>query len=333
MSTVILHIGTHKTATTTIQNTFAANRDLLARQGLDYPRIGKVAGHHGLVTRWHALPEVFALPDGAERGWERVGALARTGRVVFLSSEEFSRGLPEPRVDFGEIRHYLSRFDRVRVICTLRDQLSYLQSIYLELAKNAAPPPWSRFLAKSLETGFGAGLFLDFAALDHHLRAHFARTEIGYLDFASASAEPGGMIGAMLRASGIALDPGALRPVEGGCSNVSPEPLAAWAAHQVSSPAAAGPELLRLAAEAVREEARGVPTTLYTRAEEARVLSRFAAANARFSERIAQTTPGFCITARSAHGLRLTREDLGPGFWLRLARRIHMAASRSLETA
>ena len=188
MARVILHIGTHKTATTTIQNTFAANRALLARHGLVYPELGRVTGHHGLVMQWLPLPTVFDLPGGAAAGWARVAALARETGTVFLSSEEFSRGQPLPRVDLADLRRRLAPFDQVDVLCTLRDQLSYLQSIYLEVSKKHVPPPWPTFLANSLASGFGAGLFLDFNALDDFLQGAFARAEIHYLDFASSPA-------------------------------------------------------------------------------------------------------------------------------------------------
>jgi hypothetical protein len=332
MSKIILHIGTHKTATTTIQNTFAANRAVLARHGLDYPELGRVPGHHGLVMKWLYLPEVYALTGGPEAAWARIGAMARAGRTVFLSSEEFSRGLPQPRVDFRELRRYLEPFAELQVVCTLRDQLSYLQSIYLEVSKKAVPPPWANFLAGALASGFGAGLFLDFGALDDHLRTGFARDEIRYVDFTAARSAPGGVLSAFLELAGTGLRPEALRPVDGGQANVSPDPLAAWAANQIALPQPASAKLLRLVEGALAEErGEGMRTTLYTRAEEARVLAHFAPLNARFSERIAAHTPGFCVTAPACAGRKLYREDLGPGFWLRIARRLHADKTRRVR--
>ncbi|MBI1217023.1 MAG: hypothetical protein GC186_00625 [Rhodobacteraceae bacterium] len=324
MARVILHIGTHKTATTTIQNTFAANRALLARHGVIYPDLGRVAGHHGLVMQWLPLPSVYELPGGAAAGWARVGALARKSGVVFLSSEEFSRGQPLPRVDLRELRRHLAPFDRIEVLCTLRDQLSYLQSIYLEVSKKHVPPPWPTFLANSLASGFGAGLFLDFNALDDFLRGAFARDEIKYLDFASSQARPGGILGEVLRQAGTQLTPGDLTAVDNGAANVSPDPLAAWAANQIAAPYPAPPDLVSLASATPREELeQGVRTTIYTRAEEARLLGHFAPLNARFVERITQTAPDFRLTMPSPPRKRLYRDDVGPAFWIRMARRLH----------
>lgn len=324
MAKVILHIGTHKTATTTIQNTFAGNRALLARHGLDYPDLGRISGHHGLVMKWLYLPEVFAIAGGPEAAWTRIAAMAREGRTVFLSSEEFSRGLPLPRIDLAELRRYLAPFAEIQVVCTLRDQLSFLQSVYLEVSKKSAPPPWANFFANSLASGFGAGLFLDYSALDDHLRSAFARDEIRYVDFTAARAAPGGMLGTFLALAGTGLAPEALKPVDGGKANVSPDPLAVWAANQIAAPYPAGETLIALAAAALAEElAPDQRSTIYTRAEEMRLLAHFAPLNARFTERIAASQPGFALTAPPAAGRRLYRDEIGPGFWLRIARRLH----------
>lgn len=324
MARVILHIGTHKTATTTIQNTFAANRALLARHGVIYPDLGRAAGQHGLVMHWLPLPTVFALPGGAAAGWARVAALAREGGTVFLSSEEFSRGQPLPRVDLAELRRLLAGFEGVEVLCTLRDQLSYLQSIYLEVSKKHVPPPWPVFLGNSLASGFGAGLFLDFNMLDDFLRSEFARDEIRYLDFASSQIAPGGILGQVLRAAGTTLTPADLRAVDNGAANVSPDPLAAWAANQIAAPYPALPDLVALASATLREELEeDVRTTVYTRAEEGRLLAHFTPLNARFVDRVAEADPDFRLTMPPPARKRMYREDVGPAFWVRMARRLH----------
>lgn len=328
MARLVLHIGTHKTATTTLQDTFAANRALLAREGLIYPKIGQATGHHGLVMEWLALPPVYALPGGPAAAWGRIAALARGPGVVFLSSEEFSRGQPLPRVDFRALRQRLAGFEGVTVLCTLRDQLSYLQSIYLEVSKKQVPQPWSVFLAEALTTGYAAGLFLDFAALDGFLRTAFAPDEIRYLDFATARGAPGGILGAALQAAGCDLPAAALRQVEDGAANVSPDPLAAWAANQIAAPYPVSEALLALTTAALRADLDpAVRTTLYTRAEEVRLLQYVAPLNARFAESLAARQPGFRITMAPPPPRRMFREDVQPGFWLRVARRLHADAA------
>ena len=90
MAKVILHIGTHKTATTTIQDTFHANTDLLAAHGVIYPRYNRITGHHGLVHDWGSLPDVYRLPGGSRATLTRlVNEYAHRDVTVVLSSEEW----------------------------------------------------------------------------------------------------------------------------------------------------------------------------------------------------------------------------------------------------
>jgi hypothetical protein len=328
MAKVVLHIGTHKTATTTIQNTFHANRGLLARHGLKYPDIGRTQGHHGLVMKWITLPDIFAIHGGPDAAWARIAGLAaKDDATVFISSEEFSRGHPKPRVNFREVRKLLSGFDQIEVICTLRDQVSYLQSIYLEVSKRQAPAPWATFLTNALASDFATGLFLDCNRLNDHLLDAFAPSEIRYIDFATATAREGGIVRHFLDLLKIDLGKDRLCTVNEGAANVSPAPLASWAASQIAAPYPASTGLVAMADAALREElGETIKTTLYTRAEEMRVLTRYAPLNARFVETISPSNPGFAITAKATRQAKVYREDISQKFWLRVARRLHTAA-------
>jgi hypothetical protein len=124
--------------------------------------------------------------------------------------------------------------------------------------------------------------------------------------------------------AGTNLTPGDLRAVDNGAANVSPDPLAAWAANQIASPYPAPPDLVAMAEATLREDlADGTRTTVYTRAEEGRLLAHFAPLNARFVDRVAERDPGFRLTMTTPPRKRLYREDVGPAFWVRMARRLH----------
>ena len=58
MSEILIHAGTHKTGTTTIQDTLRHNRARLKAARLVYPAIGRAAGHHLLAAEWlsHLAP-------------------------------------------------------------------------------------------------------------------------------------------------------------------------------------------------------------------------------------------------------------------------------------
>ena len=105
MSKLVLHIGMHKTASTSIQDTFANNRAYLNSHGLVFPKLGQ--GHHGLVTDWIKLPDHFTLTAPAENHWRHIAKTqGSTGNTVFLSTEELSRGGIGSRVDFTAIKNW-----------------------------------------------------------------------------------------------------------------------------------------------------------------------------------------------------------------------------------
>lgn len=331
MARLILHVGTHKTATTTVQKSFAANRKLLARNGLVYPEIGRVAGHHGLVTDWVNLPPVFHLPEGSIAAWKKlVCQTAKGDHTVFLSSEEFSRGHPRSRVDLKAIRAELGAYDEIKVICTLRDQVSFLQSIYLEISKKNAPPFWGAFLSNAIKNGYGAGLFLDYCALDDHLRSAFAEDEIHYVDYAAA-AQSKGILARMLALTGSDLDADTLTTTpENGQANVSPDPLSAWVASMIARPKVAGNELVKLVQKTLEKDlGESRKSTLYVRSEIDRLRKLVDPWNDALHERLATRQPDFRLTHAQLPDETAYRNDLKTSFWVNLTQSLYNGCVRN----
>lgn len=325
MARAVLHVGTHKTATTTLQDTFFANRARLARHGVIYPVLGATRGHHGLASRWIRMPAPYGLDDPAAAWAGLARAHAGSDATVFLSSEEFSRARPA-RVDMAELRDALSGFEEVAVICTLRNQAGYIQSVYQQISKDRAPPPFERFLAQAMESRLADGLWLNYGALHAHLLTGFAPEEITYLSYEAAVAAPGGILGRFLELLGVPMAPGDLEPYGIGASNVSPEPLAQLAANVVAAPGRADPGLVALAGAALaRILAPGQRSTLYTRAEARQVARRFAPANRAFEAELRARQPEFALAPLDLAGERLWRGELTPAFWASLARALHRA--------
>lgn len=322
MAKVILHIGTHKTATTTLQDMFALNADLLAQHGVIYPRLGKAAGHHGLVMDWNQLPKIYELPGGSMASLRRIADEHAAGEAtVFLSSEEFSRGRQGARVDFAAVREALAGFDRIEVICVLREQWQFLQSIYLEVSKTRIPPRPPQFVAAMLQDDMAQGLWTDYNQLYDHLLTSFAPEEITFFDYAACCRAEGGILGHFLAYLGLPLRVEALEKVNDGRSNASSPALPTWAANIVSEPHLAPAWLIAAATGAFGaqfgDKARGV---LWTRDEIAMLQAYATERNGRLAGRLAPVQPGFALQNRMPEPGDIHREDLRADFWMRCTR-------------
>ena len=328
LARAVLHIGTHKTATTTLQDTFAANADLLARHGLIYPRLGPATGHHGLAADWNPVLAPYALPGGSQAQLAQLAAAYGGGTdTLLLSSEEFSRGREGGRVDFRALRAALAGFDRIEILCLLRPQWAFLQSVYLEVSKTRAPGLPGQMLDGVLEHGMASGLWADYSRLYDHLRQAFAPDEITFLDYGRCAIAPGGVVGAVLAHLGVALDPTVLMPVNGGRSNVSPPPLAVLAANRISPSETAPNWLVGAAAGALAVQyGEGRENCLWTRGQLRKLQAYAGAANARLAERLAVRNAaegagivdGLSAAAPAAGTVH--PEDLDGNFWRRCNR-------------
>ena len=144
----IVHAGSHKTGTTSLQNVLATCRGELARAGVSYPAYGRKARNHNALAHRLAtcaedeLPalrrQLKAVPDG-------MGARPDGAATLLLSAEEFSTriGNADPWVGFDDgaywehRRRYLSRLRgvlpeeaRIDVFLCLRDHESYAHALY-----------------------------------------------------------------------------------------------------------------------------------------------------------------------------------------------------------
>lgn len=124
---LILHIGTHKTATTTIQNALAAARNRMAEQGIwfahtdrePFPRLNKHCSTYRAVMSTDAAFDMeFSI---FERELEDSGC-----ETLLLSEEGFSEAHYDNFAKFGRLTE---RFD-LSVICLLRRQDQFLESVW-----------------------------------------------------------------------------------------------------------------------------------------------------------------------------------------------------------
>ena len=131
-----VHLGLHKTGTSTIQNWMNGHRDALGAAGCLVPAAGMSDGaHHGLAYELLGHPKV---EPGRSALADLRAEIARSGAAdVLISSEEFER-LAAGEVD--ALRRAVGIAD-IRPILYLRRQDAYLVSDYGQQVKMGASLP------------------------------------------------------------------------------------------------------------------------------------------------------------------------------------------------
>ncbi|MBN2048086.1 MAG: hypothetical protein JW750_09605 [Anaerolineaceae bacterium] len=193
--TIYLHIGTHKTATTTIQAGCVENRAALREAGWHYPETGMyLYGQHNIAWEfardrkqaWNHVTEWVAFrPD-----WGGIAQLQEEVRQtgapnVIVSSEDFD-GLEPDRImglrqAFGD--------DQVEIIIYLREQYSLFQSAWAQFVKAGfvtdAFPVWvEKMLASGPEVLHYFGNYFEFL---QDWAAAFGKEHIHVQEFSKTS--------------------------------------------------------------------------------------------------------------------------------------------------
>ena len=134
MSKIILHIGTAKTGTKTIQKLLHENKKILDENGVYCPIVGRLRPDMG---GHHLLPRSILYPDMHDQSvWsllinELKDEVNEQYPLIILSSEDFSLLTPK---DILLVREYLSGFD-VTILVYLRNQKDFMISLYNQFIK------------------------------------------------------------------------------------------------------------------------------------------------------------------------------------------------------
>jgi len=151
MRKLILHIGTHKTGTTSIQKALAVNREWLRERGLIYPAGGpfysnRMPHHewsHGLTgTDRRELERSASFIDHA-------ASLGKDDDTLLISAEPIYRHIDGADMfDFSDVGDYWDRRKRyvqtvatvlagfdVRVIVWFREKVDFARSLFAELIR------------------------------------------------------------------------------------------------------------------------------------------------------------------------------------------------------
>lgn len=129
MKKMLIHIGRHKTGTSSLQRLCVHNRNTLQKNNILYPWTGiKGYGHHRLaseLTRKKSSHPLFSLKNIDILNQFKKEALSSTCDCILLSSEAFQNCAPRT------IRQAFAEFDS-HVICYIRNRADYLASAYAQ---------------------------------------------------------------------------------------------------------------------------------------------------------------------------------------------------------
>jgi hypothetical protein len=173
----------------------------------------------------------------------------------------------------------------------------------------------------AIDSGAAGGLFIDYNLLLDRLEQTFEPEEITLVDYGTARDAPGGILGSLLQILGTELGAEDLTPVNGGRSNVSPMPLASWAASTLAQPKGAPPWLVnRCAAQLKANFGDDVSTCLFSRQEMSMLRKRFDPLNKKVVERRAPVQPDFDMSSTAPSDGTIYRGEVNAMFWSKIAR-------------
>jgi hypothetical protein len=134
MSVLYIHCGLHKTGTTALQNFLRTNTELLRASGLLNPYAGCLdsvgSGHHNIawqLARDRRFDKAFGSIETLKH------EIGRYHGDVIVSSEDFESVLGRPKTLEPLITLATSTNRQLVLIIYLRNQISYLESLYCEM--------------------------------------------------------------------------------------------------------------------------------------------------------------------------------------------------------
>ncbi|MBG60302.1 MAG: hypothetical protein CMJ16_07580 [Peredibacter sp.] len=130
MKRIILHVGRHKSGTTSLQASFWENRNLFLSKGILYPESSRRENAH------HLFAEALHPKRVRENGLANVEnedvirnlineIESSSCQTVLISSEAFQNCTPT------DVKHIFRNYD-VSIIFYIREQVGYLESAYLQ---------------------------------------------------------------------------------------------------------------------------------------------------------------------------------------------------------
>jgi len=143
-----IHVGPHKTGTTTIQRGLVANREVLEKRGYHYPEVGYLYdGHHNLVFDINEMDKFVPVLGGLDQLVE-FGKSSK-GHII-LSSETFDNIVT--RAPLEKLKNALAEQFEIHIIGYLRPQTELLQSLWkTEVRFEGLYDDFDEWLPKAME--------------------------------------------------------------------------------------------------------------------------------------------------------------------------------------
>jgi hypothetical protein len=154
MRMCLIHVGTHRTATTSLQVALSRSRRTLSGKGYLYPVAGVPTqapdGHHNIA--WEiAGDRRFRQENGTVE--DLIAEITSAPEhSVLVSSEDFECAVHHTRFCEFIQRLQLAGLN-VSILVYLRNQADYVASLYMEMLKHGLGLTFAEFLEKVLATG------------------------------------------------------------------------------------------------------------------------------------------------------------------------------------
>jgi hypothetical protein len=147
---LVAHVGFHKTGTTSLQESFAENRDILKAQGVIYPKLGAKAHHR---AAWALIGRTWGWKNRGGRTypiseWKKLVSSINKNRKTTLISSEFFCELSEERI------HRFKddvKADQITIVFTIRPLVKLLRSSYQQYLKYGLTPTYDEWLHSVLD--------------------------------------------------------------------------------------------------------------------------------------------------------------------------------------
>jgi hypothetical protein len=152
---IIVHIGTHKTGSTSIQNALRRQERMLRKCGILVPlsgTLGRLSGHHNIAWEMRRDPLFTPGCGGVDDLILELGAARES--VAVISSEDFEYLVKYPK-ELGMFNEKIvnAGYDPLYLVF-FRDPSAYLESLFHQLKKDKVEEPFEWFLNEYNTKGY-----------------------------------------------------------------------------------------------------------------------------------------------------------------------------------